>query len=65
MAGKHSEPTDEKNDAFYLSNLRYAASVLSEANMIGVIEPINKYSVPGYYLNSYEKGIILSLTIFY
>lgn len=56
MSGKHTEPTDEKNDAFYLANLRVAAQLLNEANLIGVIEPINKYSVPGYYLNCYDKG---------
>lgn len=56
MAGKHTEPVDEKNDAFYLANLRVAAQLLNEANLIGVIEPINKYSVPGYYLNCFDKG---------
>lgn len=57
MAGKHTESTDEKNDAFYLANLRVAAQLLNEANMIGIIEPINKYSLPGYYLNCYDKGL--------
>uniref|UniRef100_A0A336MKW6 Putative hydroxypyruvate isomerase n=1 Tax=Culicoides sonorensis TaxID=179676 RepID=A0A336MKW6_CULSO len=57
MAGKHTEPTDEKNNAFYLANLRAAALLLHEENLMGVIEPINKYSVPGYFLNCYEKAI--------
>lgn len=57
MSGKHTDTPDEKNDAFYLANLRVAAQLLNDANLIGVIEPINKYSLPGYYLNCYEKAI--------
>lgn len=57
MSGKHTDTPDEKNDAFYLANLRVAAQLLNDANLIGVIEPINKYSLPGYYLNCYEKGM--------
>ncbi|XP_055532884.1 putative hydroxypyruvate isomerase isoform X2 [Wyeomyia smithii] len=57
MAGKIlGEPTAE-NDAAYLSNLKSAANVLEKANILGVIEPINKYAVPGYYLACYEKAI--------
>lgn len=40
----------------YKSNLSLAAKMLSEHNIIGVIEPINKYSVPNYFLNDYQKG---------
>lgn len=39
-------------------NLQFAAEQLESTGIIGVIEPINNYSVPGYYLNSYDKGVI-------
>lgn len=61
MAGKlDSSPTIE-NDATYVENLKYAASILENEDIIGVIEPINKYSVPGYYMNDYRKGLFLCL----
>lgn len=40
-----------------MANMKYAASRLSEVGMIGLIEPINRYSVPGYYMNDYEHAI--------
>lgn len=39
-------------------NLQYASNLLDSTGIIGVIEPINNYSLPGYYMNSYEKGAI-------
>lgn len=57
MAGKHSEPTDNRHENFYISNLRYAAGKLAQNGMVGVIEPINKYAVPGYYLNSFDHAV--------
>lgn len=58
MAGKHlAKPIDENNEAFYISNLRLAANRLAAEGIIGLIEPINKYSVPGYYLNNYEHAV--------
>lgn len=60
MAGKVEQIT-AAHDQAYESNLRHAAKVLEEANIIGLIEPINNYSVPHYYLNSYQKGIIYYL----
>lgn len=57
MGGKLlSPPTDENHNA-YIKNLQYAAKKFEQENIVGLIEPINKYSVPGYYLNNYEKGI--------
>lgn len=56
MAGKVNGPTTAQNDATYLSNLKMAATILEKNNLLGVIEPINQYSVPGYYLSCYEKG---------
>lgn len=55
MSGRVTFPTAQ-NDTLYESNLRYAAKIFEKENILGLIEPINKYSVPGYYLNSYDKG---------
>ncbi|XP_058813316.1 putative hydroxypyruvate isomerase [Topomyia yanbarensis] len=57
MAGKLAGPATAQHDTTYLKNLRTAASLLEKNNILGVIEPINKYSVPGYYLACYEKAI--------
>ena len=38
-------------------NLKSAIDILQRNEIVGVIEPINNYSVPKYYLNNYEKGI--------
>lgn len=57
MAGKLTGPSTAQHDATYLSNLKTAAAILEMNNLLGVIEPINKYSVPGYYLSCYEKAI--------
>lgn len=40
----------------YKRNMVLAAQQLSKNDIIGVIEPINKYSVPNYFLNNYEDG---------
>lgn len=56
MAGKFAEPTTEQHDEVYVANLKYCAKELQERDMIGLIEPINKYALPGYYLNNYDKG---------
>ncbi|XP_065089889.1 putative hydroxypyruvate isomerase [Ochlerotatus camptorhynchus] len=57
MAGKLNGPATAQHDETYLSNLKAAATILETNNILGVIEPINKYSVPGYYLACYEKAI--------
>lgn len=56
MAGKVDKVTPE-NDTTYTNNLKYAAQIFEKENILGVIEPINGYSVPSYYLNCYQKGI--------
>ncbi|XP_052888888.1 putative hydroxypyruvate isomerase [Anopheles moucheti] len=56
MAGKLDGPGTEVHDRTYLANLRVAAPILERNNIIGVIEPINKHSVPGYYLACYDKA---------
>jgi len=56
MAGIVVQPT-EVNHQTYEKNLTYAAQIFETKGIVGVIEPINKYSAPGYYLNSYERAI--------
>ncbi|XP_050293759.1 putative hydroxypyruvate isomerase [Anthonomus grandis grandis] len=63
MSGRVEGPCSEANDAAYINNLKYAAKILEKENIIGLIEPINKYSVPNYYMNSYEKAINVIKTI--
>nr|CAD7392811.1 unnamed protein product [Timema cristinae] len=55
MAGTVNEPTEE-HAKVYENNLRFASKLLENEGIVGLIEPINCYSVPKYYLNSYEKG---------
>lgn len=56
MAGKFSEPTTEEHDECYVENLKYCAKELQQRDMIGLIEPINKYALSGYFLHCYDKG---------
>lgn len=59
MAGKLELAPTAENDATYIENLKFAASILENEDIIGVIEPINNYSLPGYYMNNYKKGLSL------
>ncbi|KAF5272848.1 hypothetical protein FQR65_LT00444 [Abscondita terminalis] len=56
MAGIVHNPTKE-NDETYEKNLDYASKIFEKENIMGLIEPINKYSVPNYYLNSYKNAV--------
>uniref|UniRef100_A0A1L8E286 Putative hydroxypyruvate isomerase n=1 Tax=Nyssomyia neivai TaxID=330878 RepID=A0A1L8E286_9DIPT len=56
MAGKVQEATED-NHGVYVENLKYAAGLLEKEGIVGLIEPINRYAVPGYYLNSYERAL--------
>lgn len=56
MAGKVPSPNEE-NDRIYEQNLIHAESLLRKENIVGVIEPINRISIPGYYLNDFQKGL--------
>lgn len=58
MSGKVENPTNE-HDFTYENNIKYAVGVLEKEGILGVIEPINKYSVPNYYMNSYDKALKL------
>ncbi|RZF32950.1 hypothetical protein LSTR_LSTR015810 [Laodelphax striatellus] len=56
MSGK-VENVQPVNDEVCLKNLTLASKLLESENIVGVIEPINKWSVPNYYLNNYEKAL--------
>lgn len=65
MAGKKfSSITDNAMDDFYKENLQYAAKVLEEKGIIGLIEPISDAVVPNYFMNSFSKGIIFPSTVY-
>jgi len=40
-------------------NFRHAAKRLQEEGIVGVIEPINKYDVPEYVLNDFDRAVEL------
>lgn len=63
MAGKLDGAVTQQNDETYVNNLKYVASKLENEQIIAVIEPINSYSVPGYYMNSYQKAVKVINTI--
>ena len=48
------------DEAILIKNLRDALPLLIEADIVGLIEPINSYSVPKYFLNSYELGRLIA-----
>ncbi|KAK0163350.1 hypothetical protein PV327_007041 [Microctonus hyperodae] len=45
------------NHEVYESNLRFAVQRFQTENILGLIEPINSYSVPNYYMNSFNRGL--------
>lgn len=57
MSGKVSDKVSKDNDEAYINNLKYAVKLLEKEKILGVIEPINSYSVPNYYMNSYQKAL--------
>lgn len=57
MSGKVEGTVTEAHDSAYVTNLRYAVNLLEKEDILGVIEPINKYSIPNYYMNCYNKAL--------
>lgn len=57
MAGKLTDNPRSEHLKTYISNLKYAGRMLEENNIIGLIEPINNYSLPNYFLSNYEVAI--------
>ena len=43
----------------FKSNLEAALPLLKEAKVVGLIEPINPYSVPNYNMDNYEDAVQL------
>ncbi|KAG7176575.1 hydroxypyruvate isomerase-like [Homarus americanus] len=61
MSGHQSADHNEKAHVTTLeSNLRHAVSRLAKEDIVGLIEPINPVSIPGYFLNNYDTGILHS-----
>ncbi|XP_045454582.1 putative hydroxypyruvate isomerase [Melitaea cinxia] len=56
MAGK-LENVSSENWKTYENNLKYAANILKDEGLLGVIEPINQHSVPKYFLSDYSKAV--------
>lgn len=56
MAGTVSNKSESEHLATYISNLKIASQKLNLYNMTGVIEPINGYVIPKYFMNSYIKA---------
>jgi hydroxypyruvate isomerase len=58
LAGKMPEGANVKllHDTF-VSNLKYAAMELKKANLKLLIEPINTYDIPGFYLSTTQQAI--------
>ncbi|XP_022912693.2 putative hydroxypyruvate isomerase [Onthophagus taurus] len=56
MSGKVESPSME-NDEVYIKNLKLASDMLQKENILAVIEPINNYSIPNYYMNCYNKAL--------
>lgn len=58
MAGKcFSGIVDTAMDDVYTDNLKYAAQVLEEKGIVGLIEPISRFAVPNYYMHSFSQGM--------
>ena len=48
---------EETHATTYFKNIKQATKLFEKENIIGLIEPINPYSVPKYYMNNFDKGI--------
>lgn len=60
LAGKAPAESDPKalHDTF-VANLQYAASELKKVGLKLLIEPINTFDIPGFYLSKTEQGIAI------
>ena len=58
MAGKKIEGVgQEEATQIFMENLRRAIPLLEEAGVVGLIEPINPWSVPGYNMDTFQAGL--------
>jgi hydroxypyruvate isomerase len=60
LVGKRLEGVPEKEQrAAVVENLRYAAAQLGRAGLLLVVEPINTYDIPGFYLSTSAQTVAL------
>lgn len=64
MAGVMNKKLECEHYETYVSNLKKAADILLANNIMGVIEPINKYAVPSYFMDSFVKGTAFIYIVF-
>src|SRR5262249_42747929 len=58
LAGKIPSGVEEsKLRATFVSNLKYAAAEFKKVGLKLLIEPINTYDIPGFYLNRTEQAV--------
>ena len=58
MAGSKVEGVgEEEATEIFLGNLRRAIPLLTKAGVVGLVEPINQWSVPNYNMDSYTAGL--------
>jgi len=58
LAGKAPAGVDNKIlHTTFVENIRYAASELKKANLRLLIEPINTFDIPGFYLNTTKQAV--------
>ena len=55
MSGKQTTDVKGSRDVL-VENLKSAIPLLEASGIVGLIEPINHYSVPGYFLNNFDLG---------
>jgi len=64
MAGKKIEGVgQEEATQIFMENLRRAIPLLEEAGVVGLIEPINPWSVPGYNMDTFQAGLHIVRTL--
>ena len=54
-----AEGNPEEQRKTFIANLKSCAEFLSEKRLIGLIEPINGYSKPGYFLNDFDTALTI------
>lgn len=59
MAGIPGDPTDPVHTETYVANMKYLGDRAAEAGRLICIEPLNPYSVPGYFLSSFAQALDL------
>jgi hydroxypyruvate isomerase len=64
MAGvSDNESPLEQREEVYLENIKYAAEKAAKQNRTVLIEPINTFDIPGYFLNTPKQAVALLETI--